>query len=131
MNMWLSTRGLEELSDKLLQLPDAAIKPAFRDALTAAGEVAVKYIRDSAPGTGGLKSAIVALGPFVSNKGGYTEIIVRRVPVRGWNYQDIGAELNYGSSRRSASHWFDNGVEQAEPEVESTLRARITNAIGL
>lgn len=136
----------------MLRLASEDVKPALEDALTRAGDVMVTRLQESADahhgsGTGRMRDAIRARKPAVSagsgialinvvldtkpvwTKGGVTRRGNRRrgvarkgSPKKTWSMADQGAELNYGSSRVGASHWFDEGVEKAEDEVFSVIR---------
>lgn len=126
MKMSLSTYGMEEMTDALLRLASSDFEPAVTEALTLGGEIAVKRLREAADkhhggGTGRMRESITASEPKVSKWGGYLEIKLKGTVTKGWRYRDQGAELNYGSGRRRASGWFDDGVETAQPEVEKSM----------
>lgn len=126
MKMSLSTYGMEELTDLLLRMSSADFVPAVTEALTVGGEIAVRRLKESADehhggGTGRMRDSITASEPTVSNWGGYLEIKLKGTVTKGWRYRDQGGELNYGSGRRRASGWFDDGAETAQPEVEQAM----------
>lgn len=126
MKMSLSTYGMEELTDALMRLSSSDFEPAVTEALTLGGEIAVKALREAADkhhggGTGRMRDSITANDPTVSRWGGYLEIKLKGTVSKGWRYRDQGAELNYGSGRRVASGWFDEGTEVAQPEVEQSM----------
>ena len=146
--MRFSSNGVTNM---MLRLGEADWDPALRDALGRAADVAVEYLKDSADshhggGSGRMRDAIRAGKPAVSRigavvtvnlddspvwtKGGVRPGSTRKIARKGeakrtWSMAEQGAELNYGSSRRAASGWFDNGAEQAWPEVERTLHETI------
>lgn len=130
MKMDLSTKGMEQMTDMLLRLASADFAPAVTEALNLAGREAVDRLREAADkhhggGTGGMRDSITASDPKINENGGYISITLKGTKAKGWRYRDQGGELNYGSGRRRASHWFDDGQEKAQPEVERILTETI------
>lgn len=125
MKMSLNT-ALPEVTDMLLSMASEDLIPAVTEALTIAGEIAVQRLKEAADahhggGTGRMRDSITAGTPKVNGQGGYMDITLKGTVTKGWKYRDLGGELNYGSPRRKASGWFDDGVEIAQPEAEQAI----------
>lgn len=137
MRLHISTQGMQEISDLLMQLSAEDFRPAVQEALTAAGDVAVKYLQESVISHGhyrdhDLHDAIYTRGLRVDDEGGSITVDIKRQSVGdGFTRRDIGFELNSGSHRRTASGWWDDGVEKGQREVEETLVTTLRASMGL
>lgn len=118
--------GMREFTDVLLRMASTDYVAAVTEALTDGGGIAVRILKESADqhhggGTGRMRDSITASAPVINEYGGYMTIKLKGTVSGKWRYRDQGAELNYGSGRRSASGWFDKGQEEAQPEVEKAM----------
>ena len=133
--MTLSTQGMAELSDMLLRFATANVGPAVAAALTDASQIVVDSLKRSAAANhhreGNLEEAIGVKRLEVYDSGGYALIDIMGGSVRGYPRRSIGFELNSGSYRRAASHWWDHGVENAQAEAEAALLASLMQSLGL
>ena len=126
MRITMSDEGMTRFEDALLQLSQDSYETALKTALTAAASTASTALKAAADryhggGTGRMRDSITAGEPKVTLDGGTLTITLKGQKARKWRYYDQGAELNYGSGRRTASGWFDKGQEDVRDAVEGAL----------
>ena len=138
MKMSLSDEGMARFEDALLRLSTEVYSDALKTALDAAAATAVPALKAAADrfhggGSGRMRDSITAGTPTVTLDGGTLTISLKGQKARKWRYYDQGAELNYGSGRRTATGWFDKGQDEVRDAVEgalcSALEAFITGTL--
>lgn len=128
MHVRLDVTGIDGLAKKLVSLGENA-KGAVYDMLIAGSDIVIDELKKSAtdmrhtPKTGDMIGSIQRKAePSVHDNGGSVTVTMEGSNKFGTRYAEIGAYLNYGTSKITGDHWFDNGADNALPKAEKAMK---------